>query len=433
MSLRILMVASGMPDPPRSGAAIRISQFAHQLARRHQLTLLCFGGATDFETADHMRATGIRVVLVPVPRRSRKRAGQMVSLMSSRSHLGGIFHHQALQHALDDLVRVGRFDAILVEGSLLMRHRFPHGIPLVLDEHNLEFEALERTASIEASPLRRFFNSVEAEKFKREEMTAWRRADLCLFTSGREVALARDMFPQIAAFAVANGVDLDYFRPQNSEKDPASIVFTGTIGYRPNSDAVQYLVREIMPRIWEAHPEAVLTVVGGGVPRAIRRLAGPHVVVTGQVADVRPFVHRAAVAVAPLRIGSGTRLKVLEALAMGKPMVASTLGCEGLAVRAGEHLAIADEPEGFARELVSLLEDRTAAEAMGARGRALVERSYGWRALTLEMEYAVESAVAVHEAAERRLSGQTPTSLEDLSTAVSTQADSRTPAAGPML
>ena len=433
MSLRILMVASGMPDPPRSGAAIRISQFIHHLARRHQLTLLCYGGAEDLEPAELLRAEGVRVELVTAPSRRRKRAEQMVSLMSSRSHLGGMHHQRAMQQGLDMLIEGQSFDAILVESSLLMRHAFPSGVPLVLDEHNLEFEALERTARIEASPLRRIFSSVEADKFKHEELDAWRRADLCLFTSGREVALARELFPQIAAFAVANGVDLEYFRPEPAEVDARSIVFTGTMAYRPNVDAVHYLVREIMPWVHRSHPDATVTVVGGGVPRSVMRLAGPRVEVTGQVADVRPFVHRAAVAVAPLRIGSGTRLKVLEALAMGKPMVASTLGCEGLAVRAGEHVAIADEPEDFARELVSLLEDRTAAEAMGARGRALVERSYGWRALTLEMEYAVETAVAVHEAAKRRLSGQTPIALEDLSTAVSTPADSRTPAPGPML
>src|SRR5450759_1079144 len=223
MPLHILMVTSGLPHPATSGAAIRISQFARPLARRHRLTLLSYGGTAEQEPANDLRAAGMSVLLVPAPSRSRKRATQMASLVSGRSHLGGIFHSRALQGALESLLPTGAFDAVVVEGSLLLRHRFPSGTPLVLDEHNLEFEVLERTAKIESSPLRRFFNSVEAAKFKREELAAWRRADLCLFPSEREVQLVRILSPGTAALAVANGVDLEYFRPQEGEIEPGSI------------------------------------------------------------------------------------------------------------------------------------------------------------------------------------------------------------------
>jgi glycosyltransferase involved in cell wall biosynthesis len=287
------------------------------------------------------------------------------------------------------------FDVVLVEGCLLSRHRFASGVPLVLDEHNVEFEALERTARMESSIARRFFNTVEAVKFKREELAAWGHADLCLFTSNREVVLARSLSPGLAAVAVPNGVDLEYFQPQPVQFEARSIVFTGTIGYRPNADAVQYLVRDILPRVHRLRPDAVLTVVGGYVPPSIRRLAGPKVVMTGRVPDVRPYISRAGVVVAPLRIGSGTRLKVLEALAMSKAMVSTTLGCEGIAVTPGEHLVVADDPESFANEVVRMLDDRNAATAMGARGRALAERLYGWPVITSKMERALESAVAM--------------------------------------
>jgi len=263
-----------------------------------------------------------------------------------------------------------------------------------LDEHNLEFEALQRTANAESSPVRKLFNSVEAAKFKREEVAAWRRADLCMFTSKREVELARALCPDTAFLAVPNGVDLNYFKPRRVRIEPGSIVFTGTMGYRPNVDAVHHLVRDILPRVRRSRPDAVLTVVGGGVPRSIERLAGSRVVVTGRVPDVRPFVERAAVLVAPLRIGSGTRLKVLEALAMGKAMVSTTLGSEGIEVKPGEHLTIADDPDDFAREVVKLLNDPEAAASMGARGRALAEQLYGWPALAAQMERALEGTVS---------------------------------------
>lgn len=393
MPLRVLMVTSGLPHPPISGAAIRIHQFARHLAARHHLTLLSYGGIEHNDSVNALRACGMDVVLVAAPSRSFKRATQLISLLTSRSHLGGMFHTRALQVVLDSMLAGREYDAVIVEGSLLMRHRFPSGTPLVLDEHNLEFEALERTARMESSPLRKFFNSAEAVKFKSEEMAAWLRADLCLFTSKREADLTRTLRPETAALAVPNGVDLEYFRPSAAQTEPGSIVFTGTLAYRPNVDAVNHLVREILPRVHRLRPDAVLTVVGGGVPRSIKRLAGPRVVVTGRVPDVRPFVQRAAVMVAPLRIGSGTRLKVLEALASGKAMVSTTLGCEGIEVNGGEHLSIADDPQGFADDVVRLLNDPAAAAAMGARGRALVERLYGWPALAADMERALESVV----------------------------------------
>jgi sugar transferase (PEP-CTERM/EpsH1 system associated) len=393
MPLRVLMVTSGLPHPPISGAAIRIYQFARHLAARHHLTLLSYGGIEHNDSVNALRAGGMDVVLVAAPSRSLKRATQLISLLTNRSHLGGMFHTRALQAVLNSMLAGREYDAVIVEGSLLMRHRFPSGTPLVLDEHNLEFEALERTARMESSPLRKFFNSAEAVKFKREEMAAWLRADLCLFTSKREADLMRTLSPETAALAVPNGVDLEYFQPSAAPTQPGSIVFTGTLAYRPNVDAVNHLVREILPRVHRLRPDAVLTVVGGGVSRSIERLAGPAVVITGRVPDVRPFIERAAVMVAPLRIGSGTRLKVLEALASAKAMVSTTLGCEGIEVKGGEHLAIADDPQNFADEVVRLLNDREAAAAMGARGRALVERLYGWPALASEMEQALESIV----------------------------------------
>ena len=405
--MRILMVAFVLPHPPTSGAAIRISQFTHHLARRHRLTLLCYADSAGREAAAHLRVAGIEVVLVAAPRR-HKRAAQLMSLVSDRTHVGGIFHQRSFQDAMDSVLRGESYDAILVESSLLMRHQFPKGIPLVLDELNLEFEVLERASRIERSPLRRFFSSVEGEKFKREEIAAWRRADLTIFTSEREVAIARELCPEAELFSVANGVDLNYFRPRQAPTQPGSVIFTGTMAYRPNVDAVQYLVRDIMPRVRRLRPGTVLTVAGGGVPRSILRLAGPEVVVTGYVDDLRPFLGRAAVTVAPIRFGSGTRLKVLEALAMGKAMVSTTLGCEGLAVNSGEHLQIADDPEDIARQLARLLDNPGAAAMMGSRGRALTERLSGWQTLAIQMESALEDAVIGVQQGRRRQLGQTP-------------------------
>ena len=395
MQLRLLMVTSSMPDPPASGAAIRISQFCHHLAAHHKVTLLTYGGPEAEEGAGLLRAAGLDVTVVGPERRPHKRATQLMSLGSRASHLGGIFHSNGMQSAIDQQLVEGRYDAVLVESSLLMRHGFSARTPLVLDEHNLEFEGLGRMARVESSKLRRLFNALDGSKFEREEMAAWRRADLCVFTSEREARVAQAMLPAIKALTVPNGVDVEYFAPRVGGTEPDSIVFVGTLGYRPNEDAVLFLAREVMPHVLRVRPRAVLTVVGGGadgaVPQSIQQLAGPSVVATGRVPDVRPFIARAAVVVTPLRVGSGTRLKVLEALAMGKAVVSTSVGCEGISVEHSEHLLIADSAEEIAREIVRVLEDRELAGDLGARGRALVERAYDWKALCAQMEGALLS------------------------------------------
>jgi glycosyltransferase involved in cell wall biosynthesis len=184
--------------------------------------------------------------------------------------------------------------------------------------------------------------------------------------------------PTKPTVVVPNGVDLEHFQPTDRPRDPTSIVFTGSIDYRPNTDAVTYFVREIFPQIIQGHPDATFMVVGMRPPEQVKSLAGRNVIVTGQVPDVRPYLARASVVIAPLRMGSGTRLKLLGAMAMGAAVVSTTLGCEGLAVRGGEHLLVADQPHLFARDVVRLLNDPGLASELGRQGRALVEREYGW-------------------------------------------------------
>jgi glycosyltransferase involved in cell wall biosynthesis len=173
-------------------------------------------------------------------------------------------------------------------------------------------------------------------------------------------------------------VDLRYFRPSAEPTIPDSLVFTGLMRYRPNHDAVKYFVREVLPLIRRVRPGVRLTVVGGDPPPELSRLAGPDVEITGGVPDVRPYVARAAAVVVPLRMGGGTRLKVLEALAMGKAVVSTGIGCEGLLAEDGVHLLTADDPQSLAERTLLVLSTPSLAGDLGRRGRLLVEENYGW-------------------------------------------------------
>jgi glycosyltransferase involved in cell wall biosynthesis len=167
---------------------------------------------------------------------------------------------------------------------------------------------------------------------------------------------------------------------------PDSIVFTGLMTYWPNADGVGYFIRDILPTIRKSLPDATFTAVGWGLREELRPLLGNGVVHTGWVADVRPYLAAASLAVVPLRTGSGTRLKILEALAMGKAVVSTSVGCEGLDVQDGKHLLIADDSKAFADSVVRLLRDPVEAAALGSRGRALVESLYGWDQSAAELE-----------------------------------------------
>jgi glycosyltransferase involved in cell wall biosynthesis len=177
---------------------------------------------------------------------------------------------------------------------------------------------------------------------------------------------------------VPNGVDIDFFRPAAIDSSPGTLLFNGVLDYHPNRDAVEYLLTQVLPRIRERRPDVRLKVVGRGAPAELERLRRAGLEVTGEVPDLRPHLQEAAVVLVPIRMGGGTRLKVLEGLAMARPMVSTSIGCEGIDVRDGEHLLIADTADAFADQVDRILGDPALAARLGHAGRTLVEDRYSW-------------------------------------------------------
>jgi glycosyltransferase involved in cell wall biosynthesis len=182
---------------------------------------------------------------------------------------------------------------------------------------------------------------------------------------------------------VPNGVDTEFFRLGTEAERPLELLFTGAMNYAPNADGVAHFCAEILPRIRAVVPDVSLSVVGRDPPPRIQSLARGGVTITGTVPDVRPWMNRAAVFVVPLRVGGGTRLKILEALASGRAVVSTSLGCEGLDVKHGDNILVADTPAAFADAVVRCLRDPGLRRELGARGRALVEQRYRWDAIGL--------------------------------------------------
>jgi sugar transferase (PEP-CTERM/EpsH1 system associated) len=264
--------------------------------------------------------------------------------------------------------------------------------PAVIFTHNVESEIWRRHAETRSFPARLLYD-LQYRRMLRLERRTLRRFDGVLAVSDADRQTFARTYPDTVrepVYVVPTGVDTAYFAPAASDPSSRSIVFTGSMDWLPNEDAMCYFVREILPLVRSEEPSATLSIVGRAPTPAVLRLASETgVTVTGAVPDVRPFVRDAAVYIVPLRIGGGTRLKIFEAMAMGKAIVSTAVGAEGLPVAEGEHLLLADEPHAFARDIVRLMRDVNRRHELEDAARALVVAAYDWSAVAGALETAL--------------------------------------------
>lgn len=380
--MRILVISPLLPIPPYTGGALRIAHLVRALASKHEVTLIAAapGGTPIGRACEALAPVTVKIVKagwVPgEPPSWSKRWLQVRSLFTRHSALYWTFT-KALHHVVRS-EELAVYDAIQVEYSVLGLLPFAEQLPLVLDAHNVEYRVLLRAAA-HASPWRRAWLRWEARRLQRDEETAWRHATFCLATSQVDAEEIARMSQRPVA-VVPNGVDVDRFPfPDVDSAEPDHVVFVGTYRYVPNLDAVHWFVRDIWPRIRAARPSARCSLVGMDPPPSVHRLARvPGIAVVGTVPDVRPWLARATVVVVPLRSGSGTRFKILEAFAAGRPVVSTRIGAEGLAVEHGIHLLLADDPTSFAEAVIQLLTDPERRWSLARAARELVEREYAW-------------------------------------------------------
>ena len=309
-----------------------------------------------------------------------KRLLQLQSLASTRSCERRLAAAPEMQRALDRVLRAKRFDLVNLEFSFLgecdLRQAPPNErLPrLVVDSHNIDYELARQYARAGRSLAHRLYAGVNWRKLRREELGTYRDADGVYLCSAADERRLLDEIPGARTAVIPNAADVEYYQPRPTDPPPdgRTVVFFGHLSYAPNVDGVIYFVQEIWPRIAEAHPEARLKIIGGRPPRSLQLLAGPRVELTGFVPDLRPHLAAAAAVVVPLRLGGGTRLKIVEAMAMGKAIVSTPLGAEGIEAVPGRDLLIEDQPEAFADAVNRLLGDPELAARIGQSAR-------GWR------------------------------------------------------
>lgn len=249
-----------------------------------------------------------------------------------------------------------------------------------LDEHNIEYLIWERYLSLEKNILKKILFLVESKKMKAFERSISMRCDLCSVVSKEDENVLKLLSPSAKINVISNGVDVEYFAPIKAEIEPDSLVFTGSMNWLPNENAMLYFCGEIFPLILKKTPSVRLYIVGHNPTHKILRLAvnNQNIIVTGSVDDIRPFIAKASVVIVPLRVGGGTRLKILEAMSMGKAIVSTSIGCEGIDVNDDENIIIADSPAVFSEAILKLFSDVCLRDKLGRAGRKLVCQKYSW-------------------------------------------------------
>lgn len=393
--LDLLVIATSVPYPPVWGYAQRCFQLARQLARRHRVTMVCYSLADQASDVADLAEYVHEVVAVlqrPTPGWGR-RLGQLRSICSSDPFHSRGTQTSAMQTTVDQLVTSGCVDAVIIESSQMGWLSVAANVPVYVDEHNIESELLERMARSERSSLRRVFYQLEYRRYRRFEGMVWDRSAGCSATSQRDASMISSRRPEIPVAVVPNGVDIEHFSSESDEPLPCRLVFTGLLDYRPNYDGIHWFLDEVYPLIQRKHPSVELQIVGHGSPEVLRALRRPGVQVTGRVPDLRVHLDQAAVAVVPLRIGGGTRLKVVEAMSMGRAIVSTTLGAEGIDVVHDTHILLADEATDFAEAVVALLDDPRRRTRLGTSARRLVTDQYSWESSADQFNVLLEHLV----------------------------------------
>lgn len=394
--MKILFLTPQMPYPPQKGTALRNWGLISELSVRHEVSLLSFR-APEQNPEPQAPLTDACERIGNIAQLGRTRRERLRDILATRQpdmalRLASETYAERLAYWLEE----ESFDVVHIEGIELAPYldviEVARPRPLIVfDDHNCEYLLQKRALLTDLGAPARWpgaaYSFVQWQRLRRYEAQVCGRADHVLAVSEADAAALRRLVPSLNVTVVPNGIDTRTYTPAVEPSDASTLVFTGTMDFRPNVDAVLWFARRVLPRIRTNVPQARLLVVGQRPHRRLEPLReDPAVSLTGWVEDTRPHIAQAAVYVAPLRMGGGTRLKLLEAMAMGKPVVATHLGAEGYPVAHERELLLADTPADFAASVVSLLQAAEHRVELGQAARAFVEEQYDWRAIVPRVE-----------------------------------------------
>lgn len=414
--MHILFFTPQLPHPPHQGTTIRNYHLIRLLAVHHKIDLVTFLAPGQTLTPDnplHMLCR--RIVGVPQPTRTLPQRlvstfVQRLPDMALRLESADLYA-QLQELASETNAYDNAYDIVQVEGiemaqyglflitQLAQQGRRPQ---LVFDNHNCEYLLQKRNALTDLRNPRRvvagLYSVMQWLKLRAYEARICRQADVVLAVSEPDRAALQALVPEAGVAVIANGIDPALYQQLVSPtlsltaQAPATLVFTGKMDYRPNIDAVLWFADNVLPLIMQAEPHVRFQIVGMNPhPRLDRLRANPAIEITGAVESITPYLDNAGVYVVPLRIGGGTRFKVLEAMAQGLPIVSTTLGVEGIGVTDGQELLLADRPEAFAQAVLRILADREMENGLftsllSQNALTFVTANYSWSEIVPRLE-----------------------------------------------
>jgi len=405
------MIAHFVPFPPHGGARQRNFNLLREVARNNDVDLITLNQKALLPTAEAVKESvdsvrqyckSIRVFDIPSDGSSLKWYSLLATNVFSREPYSVWRYRSPRMHEdIRQTLSKESYDVIHVDTIDLAQYVLEYtDTPKVLNHHNVESVILLRRAAKAQSSLEKWYLNHQGRKLQEYERTTVGSFDVNVTVSDLDGENLQKLAPGTRTVTVSNGVDTDYFQPQGIEQDENRVIFVASLDWFPNIDAVRFFLSDIWPILKNKVPGVVMHLVGGPPPPEILEAAktDPRFIVHGYVKDVRPHMDKAAVYIVPIRVGGGTRLKILDAWAMGKAVVSHSIGCEGLDTRDGENILIADSPEDIAEKTVELLRNRELRERLQKNARETALETYSWRKIGPVLDDVLRTAANKNDA-----------------------------------
>jgi sugar transferase (PEP-CTERM/EpsH1 system associated) len=400
--MNILFLSTRSPYPLISGHSLRTYHILKGAAQKHNVTLVTFIQLPMHELKEenlkHLRSFCKAVYPFKIPMdfsRSKYATGLFMNLFSSKPFVAKKYNVPEVRDKIREILKTENIDLVHVDMlPLAVYINEFEKLPKILVNHNVESVRLFRWFQTEPNPVKKAYLGIQYPKLKAFERTAMEKFDCCVVVSEKDRELLREMGVKNNLAVVPNGTDTSFFKPMGRKKIDNSVLWLGHMDVHTNKDAVLYFWREIFPLLEKQYPEVRMTFVGSAPPKEIADAANKNgnIKVTGFVDDVRPYMDEAAVMVVPLRIGSGTRLKILDAMAMGKAIVSTSVGCEGLQVSDNENILISDTPKDFVQKVIKLLQDDSLRFKIEKNARKGAE-NYAWALIVNKQDGVYQSVI----------------------------------------
>ncbi len=396
------MIAPYLPYPFRAGGYVRLYNLIKHLSDEHEITLLSYiRTSEEIENIPHL-SRYCRHVEVIRRRKPRSLFNILLSLFS-RYPIHAVVNgfSKEMRAKIIELVKCNNFNIIHVEhyhmASAVLNLRHVLNVPLILGEQGVEFLVYNRHFKTRKNPVVRFLGQMEARRIRSYEIATIRQFDACLEVSEQDLKFIKPLIPDMDFSVVSNGVDCSFYCPDGNRAVPnlstvdlddhLKIIFVGTFRFFGNVDAVLHFHRDILPFVRSQIPNVKLYAIGADPPDEVLRLRSDDVIVTGflSIEEYKRSLASGDVFIAPLRSGSGTKLKIFEAMAMEKAVVTTSIGIEGIEAVPDEHVVVADTPKEFAKEIVRLLSDANLRKYIGKQAREFVRNRYDWKPIAVKL------------------------------------------------